>query len=102
MNRYASHVQRLKDALTAPGGDTAAALRRALLEGRMSEAPASLGSYIEKVRRSAWTITDEDVDSLKRQGYTEDQIFEVTASTAVGAALMRMDRAMAVVRDAAR
>jgi alkylhydroperoxidase family enzyme len=92
----------MKDALTAPGGDTAVALRKALLEGRVSEAPAALGPYLDKVRRSAWTITDEDVEALKRQGYTEDQIFEVTASAAIGAALMRMDRAMAVVRESAR
>jgi alkylhydroperoxidase family enzyme len=102
VSRYAAQVQSLKDALTAPGGDTAVALRRALLEGRISEAPASLAPYLEKVRLRAWTITDEDVDALKRQGYTEDQIFEVTTTAAIGAALMRMDRAMAVLKESAR
>ena len=102
MSRYSDLVQELKDALTAPGGDTAVALRRALLDGRISEAPATLGPYVEKVRRQAWNVTDEDVAGLTRAGYTEDQIFEVTCSSAVGAALMRMDRALTVVKESAR
>ena len=100
MGRYDALVQQQKDALTAPGGETAVALRRALLEGRMSEAPASIGAYVDKVRRHAWQVTDEDVDALKRTGFTEDQIFEVTCSTAVGAALVRMERALTVLREA--
>jgi len=101
VSRYSVLVQELKDALTAPGGDAAVALRRALLEGRISEAPATLGPYVDKVRREAWNVTDEDFAGLKRAGYTEDQIFEVTCSTAVGAALMRLDRALAVVKEGA-
>ena len=99
MSRYDNFVQQLRDALTAPGGDTAVALRRALLEGRMSEAPASIGAYVDKVRRHAWQVTDEDVHALKRAGYTEDQSFEVTCCSAVGAALIRMERALTVLRE---
>jgi len=102
VSRYNALVQNLKDALTAPGGDTAVALRRALLDGRISEAPATLGPYVEKVRRQAWNVTDEDVNELTRAGYTEDQIFEVTCCSAVGAALVRMDRALTVVKESAR
>jgi hypothetical protein len=101
VSRYDAYVQQLKTALTAPGGDTAVALRRALLEGRMSEAPASIGPYLDKVRRHAWSVTDEDVDALKRAGYTEDQIFEVTCCSAIGASLVRLERAMSVVRESA-
>jgi len=102
VSRYDAYVQQLKDALTAPDGDTAAALRRALLEGRMSEAPAAIGPYVDKVRRQAWNVTDEDVDALKRAGYTEDQIFEVTCCTAIGASFTRLERAMSVVRESVR
>ena len=98
MSRYQAYVDELKRALSETPGTVATPLRRALLEGRMSEAPAQLAPYLGKVRREAWNISDEDVETLKRNGYTEDQIFEATAATAVGAALMRIERAMAVVK----
>jgi hypothetical protein len=58
----------------------------------MSDVPAPLRGYLENVIRNAWKITDEDVAALKSAGYTEDQIFELTVSATIGAALSRLDR----------
>jgi alkylhydroperoxidase family enzyme len=57
-------------------------------------APADLAPYLEKVRLHAYKVTDRDVDELKAVGYTEDEIFEHTVSTATAAGLERLDAAL--------
>jgi alkylhydroperoxidase family enzyme len=70
-------------------------LRRAAQPGR--EAPADLAPYLEKVRRNAYRITDEDIRALKGAGYSEDAVFEQTVSVAVAAGLERLDAALEVL-----
>jgi alkylhydroperoxidase family enzyme len=70
-------------------------LRRAAQPDR--EAPAELAPYLEKVRRNAYTVTDDDIASLKRAGFSEDVIFEQTVSVAVAAGLMRLEAGLAVL-----
>jgi alkylhydroperoxidase family enzyme len=55
------------------------------------DAPAELRGYLEKVRLHAYKVTDEDVQALKDAGFSEDQIFEHTVSTAVAAGLERLE-----------
>lgn len=99
MSRYDAFVRQALAAITEAKGETAADMRRALVEGRCDQVPAALKPYAEKVARRAWEITDADVDALRARGYTEDQIFEATASAAMGAAVMRLNKAMAVLRE---
>jgi alkylhydroperoxidase family enzyme len=54
-------------------------------------APTSLNAYLEKVRLHAYKVTDLDVEDLKAAGFSEDEIFEHTVSTAVAAGLERLD-----------
>jgi alkylhydroperoxidase family enzyme len=54
------------------------------------EAPPELAPYLDKVRRNAFEVTDEDVQALKDSGYSEDVIFEQTVSVAVAAGLERL------------
>ena len=54
-------------------------------------APPAFAAYLEKVRRHAYEVTDEDVHALKNAGFSEDQIFEHTVSTAVAAGLERLE-----------
>jgi alkylhydroperoxidase family enzyme len=68
------------------------------LIGRLREAarparptPPELAPYLEKVRLQAYEVTDGDVERLKDAGFTEDQIFEHTVSTAVAAGLERLE-----------
>jgi hypothetical protein len=73
--------------------DTVEALRLAARPSR--SAPAGMESYLEKVRRAAYLVTDEDVDEL-RAAFSEDEIFEQTVSAAVSEGLVRLDAALRV------
>jgi alkylhydroperoxidase family enzyme len=54
-------------------------------------APPEFSTYLDKVRRAAYTVTDSDVQALKDAGFSEDEIFEQTVSAAVAAGLERLD-----------
>lgn len=71
-------------------------LRRAAQPDR--GAPRELAAYLEKVRSAAYTVTDRDVEELQAAGFSEDEIFEQTVSTAVAAGLGRLDAGLAVLR----
>lgn len=62
------------------------------------EAPPDFGAYLDKVRRHAYTITDEDVQMLKDAGHSEDEIFEHTVSAAVAAGFERLDAGLRTLR----
>ena len=59
--------------------------------------PEVLRSYVDNVVRCAYRITDEDVQGLKRAGYGEDEIFEITVAAAMGAGLHRLERGLAAL-----
>lgn len=67
-------------------------VRRTAAEG---EAPTALAKYVNKVRQHAYKVTDEDIAALRRIGYSEDQIYELTVSAALGAGLYRLEVALA-------
>jgi alkylhydroperoxidase family enzyme len=71
-------------------------LRRAARPDR--PAPAELEPYLDKVRRHAYRVTDEDVARLRALGFTEDELFEHTVSTAAAAGLDRLDAALEALR----
>jgi alkylhydroperoxidase family enzyme len=62
------------------------------------EAPPAFAAYLGKVRHRAYTTTDEDVQALKKAGFSEDEIFEHTVSAAVAAGLERLDAGLSVLR----
>lgn len=63
-----------------------------------TDIPDDLSVWIEKVAKHAYKTTPEDIEALKTAGYSEDQIFELTISAALGAARARLDAALDVVR----
>src|SRR5439155_17598388 len=71
-----------EDATGAPGGGI----------------PAALAAYVDKVARHAYQVTDEDLGALQRAGTSDDALFEVTVSAALGAALGRLERGLAALR----
>ena len=108
MERHMPLVRGLiKSILTTPG-DTDPALRRAVearsaeLGGRpgpaTGEIPEALRGYVDKVARHAYKVTDRDVEELKAAGYSEDAIFEITLSAALGAGVSRLERGLAALR----
>jgi alkylhydroperoxidase family enzyme len=54
-------------------------------------APPEFAPYLDKVRRNAYAVTDEDIQALKDAGCSEDVIFEETVSVAVAAGLERLE-----------
>lgn len=68
------------------------------LRARASTAPDErLAPYLAKVRERASTVTDEDVEELKRAGLSEDEIFEATTAVAIEEGLRRLDAAERVI-----
>lgn len=61
--------------------------------------PTDLQPYVAKVSRHAYKVTDRDVDALKAAGYSEDAIYEITVSAALGAALARLESGLNALRE---
>jgi alkylhydroperoxidase family enzyme len=70
-------------------------LRQAAVPDR--QAPQDFAPYLDKVRKNAYRVTDEDIQALKDAGYSEDVIFEQTVSVAVAAGLERLNAGLAVL-----
>jgi len=112
MDRYAFLVERLEAAILKGKGVTDPTLRRAVearsaqLGGRsgaaVGELPADLRAYVDKVALHAYKVTDEDVAALLAAGYSEDAVFEVTVSAALGAAASRLEIGLAALKGGSR
>ena len=90
--RFAGKVRDLGHRVLEQPGALDPTIRRAAAHGE--GLPPDLATYVDKVRRHAYLVTDADIDTLRSSGYTEDQIFEVTVATAFGAAAMRLQAGM--------
>lgn len=116
-DRYTDLVSRVRDSVLAGPGATPTELRqavhdRAAAPGRgevvgaeapadvPSHVPAELKGLVGKVTDRAYEVTDDDVDSLCRAGYSEDAIFEIAVSGALGAGLARLQRGLSALSEA--
>jgi alkylhydroperoxidase family enzyme len=108
MERHMPLAHKLVDSVPTAAGDTDRALRGAIearsaaLGGRPGAAgggdiPEALRAYVDKVARHAYKVTDRDLDDLKQAGYSEDAIFEITLSAALGAGMSRLERGLAAL-----
>jgi len=88
-DRHAPKVEALRERILKGPGHLDSSIRVAAAQG--GKLPAELDGYVGKVADHSYAITDLDVDGLRRAGYTEDQIFELTLSSALGAGLGRLD-----------
>lgn len=104
---YPAKIQELVDTFFTSPGKTTPALRRAveahgasLAGGERKEegaVPEELVTYVEKVVLYAYKTMDEDMEEMKRAGYSEDQIFEITLGATLGASLARLERSLALL-----
>jgi alkylhydroperoxidase family enzyme len=107
MRRYADQVDRLRKNILEGRGKTsrelraAAAARAAALAGgpagNTAAIPEDLREYVDTVALHAYRVTDEDVAGLRQAGYSEDEIFEVSIATSLGAALERLEAGLAAL-----
>jgi hypothetical protein len=97
MDRHRVRVEALRKAVFESDGEVDRSLR--LAAGNNEGVPDDLRAYVDKVARRAYTITDEEVAALKSR-YTEEQLFEITVSAAVGAGLKCLEAGLAGLRTA--
>lgn len=79
-------------------GKTEATLRQAAAT-RSKELPAELAALVDKVHQHAYQVTDEDIAALKSR-YSDDQLFEIVVSAALGAARARLLAGWRALEDA--
>ncbi len=112
--RHAAHTARLVDAVLASPGHSSNMLRRTVFTralephppspppsrtgGTIEDLPPALTTYVDKVAQHAYQVTDEDVVTLQRAGHSDDALFELTVSAALGAAWLRLERGLAALR----
>jgi hypothetical protein len=116
MGRYDERVENQRRAVLESQGVTERSLRRAVAAraaalggGSVSEdnsetpekIPESLRAYVDSIALHAWRITDEDIAALRGER-SEDEIFEISVATAVGAGLARLERGLSILRGEAR
>ena len=61
--------------------------------------PRDLLTYLFKVAVHSHKVTDADINRLKMAGYSEDELYEVTVSAALGAGLARLNRGLELLND---
>ncbi len=106
-DRFSANTRAMIEAALTDPGDTDSALRRAItarsseLGGHVlhisSEIPTELQTYVKKVALYAYKVTDEDVAALREVSYSEDAIFEITVSAAIGAGIARLECGLAAL-----
>jgi hypothetical protein len=112
MQRYDELAADQRRAILDSQGVTDLSLRRAVaaraaeLSGGAAagtgEIPENLREYVDAIALHAYRITDEDLQALRRAGWPEDAIFEVSVAASVGAGLARLERGLAVLRGGAQ
>lgn len=101
--RHDALKQELVDAVLRAPGATTPAVRRAVFGRGKAQGEATgaldepVASYVEKVARHAYKVTDADVAALTQAGYSDDAVFELTVVAAVGAAMHRLGRGLAAL-----
>jgi alkylhydroperoxidase family enzyme len=91
-------MARLQHAVLFEPGTLSSHVRQAAAS-MASELPEVVYKYVQKVAKSAYTVTDEDVQLLLQAGYSEEAIFELTVSAALGAGLTRLKRGLASLEE---
>lgn len=98
-SRHQEAAEALRRCVLDGGGETPRELRRAAA-GLGGEVPEELRAYVDTVRERAYRVDDEQVEALKRAGWSEDEIFEITVAVAVGAGLDRLSAALRAIEAA--
>lgn len=95
----AGAVAELRHSVFAAPAVTPSELRTAAATGEGLDEPWR--AYTALVRDASYKITDDDARRLTAAGHSEDEIFEMTAAAAVGAALTTYDAGRRVLAAAA-
>lgn len=94
---FAPLLADMYNAALSQKGELSQDLRRAAAQNQ--GLPPALAPVVDKIARHAYRVTDEDIASLKAAGYSEDQIYEMVVSAAVGRAYSMAEKALAVLAE---
>ncbi len=92
--------------LNAPGKTTPelrqsaeafSAVQRGQTRSEQDPLPKELERYLKKVALYAYKIVDRQVEALKKDGYTDEMIYEITIAGAYGAALVGVEKLFEVL-----
>ena len=86
----------LESVLRGPA-HTEPSLRAAAADG--SGVPAELQLLVDKIHRHAYKVTDDDLARLRGK-YSDDQLFEIVVSAALGASRNRLRAGLEALDDA--
>lgn len=79
----------LFDRVVRGAGVSPPALRQAAFGTGADGLPTAAAPVIDKIRRHAYKVTDEDIAALRAAGMDEDTIYELTIAAASGVAQRR-------------
>jgi alkylhydroperoxidase family enzyme len=99
-DRHQKNMELLTRRVLSSPGTLDPEIRTAIAAG--TDVPRALASYIEKVDKHAYEITDEDIQALLEIGYSEDQIFEATVAAALGAGMKRLRAGLVALEGSVR
>lgn len=86
------------DRVVRGAGETTVAERTAAFDNQGVGGAAR--ALVDKVARNAWKVTAEDVAATTAAGKSEDQVFELVISAALGQATRQLDAALAALDEA--
>jgi len=84
----------LKRILEGPGNASHSDRRASF---NLSGIAGPIDALVEKIARAAHSVTDEDIDSARESGFSDDQIFEIVVCAAVGQADRQYNAALAAL-----
>lgn len=99
MGRDALLATFLHDAENTPG-DLDVTIRSAAIA--YQPVPEDLAPLVDKIRKQAFKVVDEDIQRLLDAGYSQDALYELIVATAVGAGKMQLDTALSMIDEASR
>ena len=106
---HSTKIRHLAHAVLNSPGDTDTTIRQAVEDystrvgvsptSTAGDVPGELTGYVKKVALHAYKTTDEDTAALQRAGYSEDAVFEITLSAALGAGMARLGSGLAALKE---
>ena len=97
MSNINQHRKALISQVTEGTGTSSNQARREAFAGT---GPESARALIDKVTKHAYKVTDEDIAAAKAAGLSEDQIFELVVTAAIGQANRQLENALAALDEA--
>ena len=99
-----SEIRQARIALTnrilEGAGDASLADRRAAFNNCCLAIAKPVDTLVDKVAKHACRVTDEDIAATRESGLSEDQVFEIAVSAAIGQATRQYDAALAALAAA--